>query len=78
VPVAEISVGVAVSAPHRDEAFASARFLIDELKAKAPIWKKPRRPFGRRSIGRVGRNGSRSNLRVPGRMSPASLLVWLH
>ena len=46
VPVGEISVGVAVSAPHRDEAFASARFLIDELKAKAPIWKKEHWPGG--------------------------------
>ena len=46
VPVGEISVGVAVSAPHRDEAFASARFLIDELKAKAPIWKKEHWPDG--------------------------------
>jgi molybdopterin synthase catalytic subunit len=38
--VGEVSVCVAVSAPHRDEAFAAARFLIDEVKARAPIWKK--------------------------------------
>jgi molybdopterin synthase catalytic subunit len=46
VPVGEISVGVAVSAPHRDEAFAAARFLIDEVKTKAPIWKKECWPGG--------------------------------
>lgn len=39
VSVGEPSVGVAVSAPHRPEAFAAARHLIDELKARAPIWK---------------------------------------
>ena len=38
--VGEVSVGVAVSAAHRPEAFDAARFLIDELKHKAPIWKK--------------------------------------
>jgi molybdopterin synthase catalytic subunit len=38
--VAEVSVGVAVSAPHRPEAFAAAQYLIDELKQRAPIWKK--------------------------------------
>jgi molybdopterin synthase catalytic subunit len=36
----EISVAVAVSCPHRDEAFEAARFVIDTLKATVPIWKK--------------------------------------
>lgn len=40
VPLSEPSVIVAVSAPHRDEAFAGARELIDRIKAEAPIWKK--------------------------------------
>lgn len=35
----EPSVIVAVSAPHRAEAFAAARFMIDRLKESAPIWK---------------------------------------
>jgi molybdopterin synthase catalytic subunit len=39
VPRSEPSVVVAVSAPHRDEAFAGAREIIDEIKARAPIWK---------------------------------------
>jgi molybdopterin synthase catalytic subunit len=38
----EPSVIVAVSAPHRDEAFAGAREAIDEIKAQAPIWKRER------------------------------------
>ena len=39
VPLSEPSVAVAASAPHRGEAFAGAREIIDELKARAPIWK---------------------------------------
>jgi molybdopterin synthase catalytic subunit len=40
VPLSEPSVLVAASAPHRDAAFNGAREIIDEIKAKAPIWKK--------------------------------------
>lgn len=40
VPRSEPSVAIAVSAPHRAEAFAGAREIIDEIKARAPIWKK--------------------------------------
>jgi molybdopterin synthase catalytic subunit len=36
----EVSVAVAVSAPHRAEAFEAARYLIDTIKATVPIWKK--------------------------------------
>ncbi len=36
----EISVVVAVSAPHRDEAFAAARWALDTLKETVPVWKK--------------------------------------
>ena len=44
--VGEVSVGVAVSSAHRDDAFAAARFVIDELKRRAPIWKKEHWPGG--------------------------------
>jgi molybdopterin synthase catalytic subunit len=40
VPLSEPSVAVAVSAPHRDAAFAGAREIIDAIKSQAPIWKK--------------------------------------
>lgn len=36
----ESSVVVAVSTPHRPEAFAAARYGIDALKASVPIWKR--------------------------------------
>lgn len=38
--IGEASVAVAVSSPHRAEAFAACRYAIDELKARVPIWKK--------------------------------------
>jgi molybdopterin synthase catalytic subunit len=40
VPLGQSSVVVAVSAGHREEAFAAAREIIDRIKAEAPIWKK--------------------------------------
>ena len=36
----ESSVIAAVSAPHRPEAFAAARFAIDALKVSVPVWKR--------------------------------------
>ncbi|MBF6619960.1 MAG: bifunctional molybdenum cofactor biosynthesis protein MoaC/MoaB [Patulibacter sp.] len=39
VPWPEAAVVVAVSAPHRGEAFAAAREALDRIKAQAPIWK---------------------------------------
>jgi molybdopterin synthase catalytic subunit len=40
VALGEASVVVAASAPHRPEAFAGAREIIDRIKAEAPIWKR--------------------------------------
>lgn len=37
--VGETSVAVAVSSPHRAEAFDACRYLIDTLKTTVPIWK---------------------------------------
>lgn len=38
--VGDTAVVVAVSAPHRDDAFEAARHTIDAVKATAPIWKR--------------------------------------
>ena len=38
--VGEVSVAVAVSTPHRADAFAACRHAIDRLKELVPIWKK--------------------------------------
>jgi MoaE-MoaD fusion protein len=50
VPLSEPSVIVAASAPHRGEAFAGARALIDRVKAEAPIWKVEVTPSGRERV----------------------------
>lgn len=38
--IGEASVGIAVSSPHRAEAFEACHFAIDRLKESVPIWKK--------------------------------------
>jgi molybdopterin synthase catalytic subunit len=45
--VGEVSVAVAVSCPHRAEAFAACRHAIDRLKELVPIWKRDNFPDGR-------------------------------
>jgi molybdopterin synthase catalytic subunit len=44
--VGEVSVAVAVSCPHRAEAFDACRYAIDALKELVPIWKKENAPDG--------------------------------
>jgi MoaE-MoaD fusion protein len=50
VPLSEPSVIVAVSAPHRGEAFAGGRAMIDRVKAEAPIWKQEVTEAGSRRV----------------------------
>jgi MoaE-MoaD fusion protein len=38
--IGEASIGIAVAAPHRGEAFAACRYAIDRSKEHLPIWKK--------------------------------------
>jgi molybdopterin synthase catalytic subunit len=44
--VGEVSVAVAVSCPHRAEAFDACRYAVDTLKELVPIWKKENGPDG--------------------------------
>lgn len=46
VDLGETSVAVAVACAHRSDAFEAARYVIDELKQRAPIWKKEFWPGG--------------------------------
>ena len=50
---------VVAVAPHRDAAFAAARYAIDETKARAPIWKAERFADGHVWIGAPARTSSR-------------------
>lgn len=74
--VGEVSVAIAVSAPHRDQAFAACRHVIDELKERAPIWKKEVGPGGEAWVegprrGAAGAEGTMPG-NVPGRLGTAS------
>lgn len=40
--VGEVSVAIAVSSPHRAEAFEASRYVIEEIKKRLPVWKKER------------------------------------
>ena len=58
VPLGEPSIAVVAVAPHRDAAFAAARYAIDETKARAPIWKAERFADGHVWIGQPARTGA--------------------
>lgn len=47
----EPTVVIACASPHREEAFASCRWIIEQLKATAPIWKCEIYEDGERWIG---------------------------
>ena len=40
--IGELAVWVGVTSAHRDAAFAACRYVIDEVKARVPIWKHER------------------------------------
>ncbi len=58
VDLQEPSVVVAAAAPHRGAAFEAARYAIDELKARAPIWKAEQYAGGAVWIGAPPRAGA--------------------
>jgi molybdopterin synthase catalytic subunit len=49
--VGEVAVLCAASAPHRGEAYAACRALIDRVKARVPIWKREHGPDGAYWVG---------------------------
>jgi molybdopterin synthase catalytic subunit len=51
--VGDLAVVCAASAPHRGEAFAACRALIDEIKHRVPIWKREHGPDGAYWVGWV-------------------------
>jgi molybdopterin converting factor subunit 1 len=50
--VGEVSVAIAVSAPHRQDALSACLEIIDELKERVPLWKKELYEGGEEWIGR--------------------------
>ncbi len=72
VPLGEPSIAVVAVAPHRDAAFAAARYAIDETKARAPIWKAEHFADGHIWIGEPAREGPRSDAAPEGPRSDAA------
>ncbi len=40
VPAGQASIGIAAAMPHRAEAFAACRYVIEEAKRRLPVWKR--------------------------------------
>jgi molybdopterin synthase catalytic subunit len=38
--IGDVSVAIAVSSPHRAEAYDASRYVIEEIKTRLPVWKK--------------------------------------
>ena len=53
--VGEVSVAIAVSSPHRAQAYDASRYIIEEIKKRLPVWKKERYSDGAEE--RAGRQG---------------------
>jgi molybdopterin synthase catalytic subunit len=49
--VGEASIAIVCASPHRAEAFAACRMVIDRIKETVPIWKKERGPDGEEWVG---------------------------
>lgn len=58
IAVGEPSLMVAVASPHRSEGFRAAQWIVDELKKKGPIWKKP--SFNENIVARTSDAGDQS------------------
>jgi molybdopterin synthase catalytic subunit len=53
--VGDSSIAIVAASPHRAEAFAACRTVIDRIKETVPIWKKERGPDGEEWVGWQGR-----------------------
>ena len=53
--VGDSSIAIVAASPHRAEAFAACRTIIDRIKETVPIWKKERGPDGEEWVGWQGR-----------------------
>lgn len=53
--VGQSSIAIVAASPHRAEAFAACRLMIDRIKETVPIWKKERGPGGEEWVGWQGR-----------------------
>jgi molybdopterin synthase catalytic subunit len=67
VPLGDASVIIAAAAAHRGAAFDACRYAIEELKARAPIWKSERFADGSVWLGAPARQGPTEPASEPGK-----------
>src|SRR6516225_8220482 len=65
IAVEEPSLFLRVTSPHRSEGFRASQWIVDELKKKVPIWKRPRLKSAASSAGVIKRG--------PGSTLPATV-----
>ena len=53
--IGDVSITIVCCSPHRAEAYAASRAVIDRIKETVPIWKKERGPDGEEWVGWQGR-----------------------
>jgi molybdopterin synthase catalytic subunit len=53
--IGDASIAIVAASPHRAEAFAACRMIIDRIKETVPIWKKERGPDGEEWVGWQGK-----------------------
>lgn len=76
--VGEVSVAVAVSSPHRADAFEACRHAIETIKHDVPIWKRERLDDGNEvwvegvPVGSGARGGSRRRFKKDGLEKPSA------
>jgi molybdopterin synthase catalytic subunit len=71
VAVGESSLFLRVASPHRNEGFRASQWIVDKLKKKVPIWKKPR---FKNIVGGIGDAGSRDDQSKRGAERPGSTI----
>src|SRR6266513_2499254 len=74
IAVGEASLFLRVASPHRSEGFRASQWIVDELKKKVPIWKRPRSKAvaGIVNVGSCS-DGSKRATRGPGSAIPATV-----
>ena len=69
IPVGEPSLFLRVCSSHREEAFHASRWVVNELKKKVPIWKRPRFRVSQHAVGTL-----RCDVRSAQRTDPTSVM----
>jgi molybdopterin synthase catalytic subunit len=70
VAVGEPSLFLRVASPHRGNGFRASQWIVDELKKKVPIWKRPR--FSPAAVAGIGDAGGRSETSEGSSQRPGS------